>query len=187
MKRQTAKRSDAAMHFFTPELYLQFNSADDFEADRADEAWERAIRDYRRRLDQFRNKLPASVKRMTELCLHDAEVQAWDKEINPTSNGKIEWSAVAVMTLQNGDEITTLIYSLWDHVIEATPLSTWRFSPAKVHWLYDEIDTAQNRAGAFVHRVLLSDGRVLMIPFREVVAKGFAVTPARTGSSRKTA
>ena len=187
MRRRTAKHSDVAMRFFTPELYIQFNSADDAEADRADEGWEHAIRDYRRHVDRFRSDLPVGAQRLAELCLHDAEVQTWDGEINPTSNGKIKWSAVAVLTLQNGEEITTLIYSLWDHVSEVTPPSAWRFSQEKVHWLYDEIDAAQYRAGAFFHRILLSDGRVLLIPFRDVVVNGFAVTPASAGSSRRTA
>jgi hypothetical protein len=30
---------EAIMRFFTPELYDRFNSADDDEADRADESW----------------------------------------------------------------------------------------------------------------------------------------------------
>jgi len=34
------------MRFFTPELYVKFNSPDDVEANRADEDWEAAIREY---------------------------------------------------------------------------------------------------------------------------------------------
>jgi len=47
MKHQIEKRPEAMMKFFTPELYIRCNSTDDAEADRADEDWEKAIRDYK--------------------------------------------------------------------------------------------------------------------------------------------
>src|SRR5271165_3957990 len=50
MKPQTEKRSEPVMKFFTPELFIKFNSPDDVVADRADEDWEAAIREYRSHL-----------------------------------------------------------------------------------------------------------------------------------------
>ena len=44
MKPRTGKPTDPIMKFFTPELYLRFNSPDDQVADRADVDGEAAIR-----------------------------------------------------------------------------------------------------------------------------------------------
>jgi hypothetical protein len=62
------------MRYFTRQLYQQFNSADDAEADRADEAWEAALREYRRHLEGQRDRMPANVARLADLNLHDAEI-----------------------------------------------------------------------------------------------------------------
>jgi len=185
MKRQTAKQNEAAMRFFTPERYVQFNSADDAMADRADAEWEIALRDYRRHLDQIGDRLTSRAADLAELALHDAEVHTWEKEINPTSNG--QWSAVALMTLQCGRCITTFIYTLWDQVRDATSPKDWPFSKKRTHWLYDEIDIQPRRTRSFWHRILLSDGRVLAIPFIDVVVHDFAVSAAKSTASRKTA
>jgi hypothetical protein len=39
------------MKFFTPELYIRYNSKEDAEADRADEDWEKSIRNYKSHLE----------------------------------------------------------------------------------------------------------------------------------------
>lgn len=173
------------MRFFTPERYVQFNSVDDVVADRADAEWENAVQDYRRHLDGIRDRLSSHGKELTELCLHDAQVHTWEKEINPTSNG--QWSAVAVMTLQSDHSIVTLIYSLWEQVRETVSPKDWPFSEKRSHWLYDEIDIEPKRRRSYWHRILLSDGRVLAIPFVDVVVHDFAVSAAKGVASRKTA
>ena len=62
------------MKFFTPELYLQFNSPDEDEADRADQAWEEVLHLYERRLEELRADMPPPVKDLAdERCFHDAE------------------------------------------------------------------------------------------------------------------
>ena len=57
------------MKYFTPELYQQFNSFDVDEAERADEAWDRAEVAYKERLASIRRQMPSQVVRLSELCL----------------------------------------------------------------------------------------------------------------------
>src|SRR5438874_13783984 len=66
MKPPIEKPSEQVMRFFTPELYLKFNSSNDGEADQADEAWEAAIRAYRHHLKGVRDKMPSQVVRLSE-------------------------------------------------------------------------------------------------------------------------
>jgi hypothetical protein len=51
MKHPIEKPSKPTMRFFTPELYCLFNSANEEEADRAEEAWESALQAYRNHLE----------------------------------------------------------------------------------------------------------------------------------------
>ena len=82
MKRRTEEPSEPTMRFFTPELYVQFNSSNDEEADRGQEAWEAAIQAYGRHLDGIRAKMPSQVRTVSELCLHDAEVLAFEQDVH---------------------------------------------------------------------------------------------------------
>jgi hypothetical protein len=71
------------MRFFTPDLYVRFNSSDEKEADRANEAWEAALSGYRKHLDGIRDCMPSQVRNLSELNLHDAEVLACDQAVEP--------------------------------------------------------------------------------------------------------
>jgi hypothetical protein len=189
MKHPTAKPSEGVMRFFTPELYLQFNSSDDEEADRADEAWESAIGAYRRHLESIRDKMPSAVRKLTELCLHDAELVACNQDVEPffavplepLSPGPI-WSAVAVLSLKHNEHLTSLIYLLWDRLREYAPKSNWRFAKERKHWLYDEVDSVSGLPGRFVHRILFSDGYVTEVPFLTVVIHSFALREVAAGA-----
>ena len=90
-----------------------------------------------------------------------------------------------VSLLQDGDVIS-LIYALWDSVREHEAAPDWPFSNAHIHWLYDEVDAAAKPAGKFVHRILLSDGRVLEIPLASVVMHRVSLNES-THASRQTA
>ena len=61
-----------------------------------------------------------------------------------------------------------LIYQLWDRVRKSPSPGLWPFSKRRPHWLYDEIDLASPQGGMYFHRVFLSDGRTLEIPFASV-------------------
>ena len=190
MKPQIEKPSDKAMRFFTPELYVRFNSSNDEEADRADEAWETAIQQYHRHLNDIWDRLPSPVRKLTELCLHDSELLVCGLEMEPFPPSPAEpffavprWSAVAVLSLQHDERITTLFYNLWDRVREFPPSKDWEFSKERKYWMYDEVDMVGNQRGLFVHRVLFSNGSVMEIPFVTVIAHGFVLGLEKTQPS----
>ncbi len=160
------------MKYFTPELYQQFNSFDVEEAERADEAWDRAEVAYKERLASIREYLPSQVVRLSELCLHDALVVARVEQAQPAGefrffNGPspfplpVPWTAVAILSVKAGEEVTSLIYSLSDQTSTREAPEGWRFSKSQEQWLYDEVDLMNDRRGPFVHRILFSTGITL--------------------------
>lgn len=164
------------MRFFTPELYRRFNSSDEAVADEASEAWETALAEYRRHLADVRDRMPSSMRKLTDVCLHDAELLSCEQVVEPFFPFPLEffgpppfWSALAIVSLRQGETIVSLFYLLWDRVRDHAPGADWPFSKERIHWLYDEVDVAPNAHGRFLHRVLWSDGRVLEIPFLSVV------------------
>jgi hypothetical protein len=175
MKHRNAKPSEQIMRFFTPELFVRFNSPDEDEADEANEAWETALLEYREHLDAIRDRMPSQVRKLAELCLHDAELLACEQAVEPLFP-PVEpfgphplWSALAILSVNHDRKIVSLIYILWDRVREYPSPQNWPFSKLRTHWLYDEVDLTSNDRGMFLHRVLLSDGRVLEIPFMSAV------------------
>jgi hypothetical protein len=166
-------RTDQVMKFFTQELFIRFNSPDDEVADRADEDWEAAIREYRDYLDGFRDQMPTQVKKLASLSLHDARVLALEEPIEPffsvPSLNSPLWYGCAILSVKQGNEIVSLIYSLWDRMCKHPSEIPWPFSKQQTYWLYDEVDVAPTRHGLFVHRVLLSDGTVIEIRFASVL------------------
>lgn len=149
------------MRYFTPELYIRFNSPDDDVADAANEAWENALEDYQNHLASFRDKMPSQVRKLSELCLHDAEVLSFEmgNEI------------LAIVSLKQDANIRSLFYMLWDRVRQYPFSGEWAFSKLRKSWLYDEVDVAPDQHGLFLHRVLFSDGSVVEIPFVSVVVE----------------
>src|SRR5438094_7957878 len=112
------------MRFFTPELYLRFNSRDSAVALTADEAWERAIAKYDEYLATFRERMPSQVAELSELCLHDGEVlqrqerqplEPWCFEDRPEPPF---WYGLATLGVRLDDMLVTLFYFLCDHVAE---------------------------------------------------------------------
>jgi hypothetical protein len=184
------------MRFFTPELYIRFNSQDDEEADRADEAWEEAIQEYRRHLDGLRDRMSSPVKKLAELSLHDAELLACDELSGPFPfRPRFEpfpfepfpyWLGLAIVSVKQDRNIVSLIYTLSDHITRYPPRNAWPFSKARMHWLYDELDLIAGRRETFVHRVLFSNGEVIEIPFVSVLIHSFPLPAAdEAGGSRQ--
>ena len=65
------------MRFFTPELFVRFNSDDLDEAFAADEAWDEADARYQLHLDATDPSLPAVLRDFhRNVCLHDADHNA---------------------------------------------------------------------------------------------------------------
>src|SRR5437667_11946449 len=81
MTHPTATPSEPIMRFFTPELYARFNSSDDDVADRANEAWEKALQEYQRHLDAIRDQMPSQVRTVAGLNYHDAELIGLEQDV----------------------------------------------------------------------------------------------------------
>ena len=168
MKRRTAKHSDRVMRFFTPELFVRFNSADDDVADRADAEWERAVAGYKKHLTKIWPALPEAVRKLARLRLHDAEV------INRHDGGELPRSPepfpvlLPFIRLREAEHEIVLIYWLSGQPRTVPPPSEWPFSTQRPHWLYDEVDVGSEKGKGFTHRVLISDGTAFEIPFTSV-------------------
>jgi hypothetical protein len=173
VKPQTEKQSEPVMKFFTPDLYMRFNSSDDEVADRADEEWESAISAYHKHLESLRDQMPPQVKELANLCLHDAELLAWEQPIEPFFELLPFRTGFAILSIRQGDEIVSLIYVLWDQLRKHESREDWPFSKRRAHCLYDEVDVTSNHRGTFFHRVLLSDGTIIEIPFLSVLIHSF--------------
>jgi len=195
------------MKYFTPELYQKFNSFDVNEAERADEAWDRAEAAYKERIAEIRQRMPSQVVRLSELCLHDALVVSRVEQAEPVGESRIFnepvrksrifnerppfpfpclWTAVAIISVTLGEEVISLIYSLSDHIKTREAPDGWRFSKLQEQWLYDEVDLLHDPKGPFVHRILLSTGITLEISFVSVIIHRFTV-PAVTKFAKQMA
>ncbi len=174
------------MNYFTPELYLRFNSPDEDEAGRADADWDGAEAAYRDRLAAIRPRMPSTVLALSELCLHDTLVASRVELSQPAGEGRPLWTAVAIISVTAGEEVVSLIYSLSDHVTTREAPAGWRFSREQEQWLYDEVDVGGDARGPFVHRILLSSGVTLEIPFVSVIVHRFQV-PSEARAARQSA
>jgi hypothetical protein len=177
------------MRFFSPELYVRYNSSDDETANAADAEWEESLEAYRAHLHGLHKHMPSPVRKLSELCLHDAELLTPVPEIEqyvPISAQPGSPSTLAILAVRQGDRVVSLTYVLWDAVRFHASSPNWPFSLQGVHWLYDEIDVAPFAQGLYVHRVLLSDGRVVEIPMVSVVVHGVDVSvPKTNGAPRR--
>ena len=179
------------MRFFTPELYLQFNSSVDATADRANDAWEKSLQEYQRHLDAIRPTMPSQIKKISELCLHDAELLGFEQEMQSfLPFTETLWpgplcSSVAVVSLEHEGKLHSLIYMLWDRVGEYPAQGDWPFSTLRKHWLYDEVDVSPDHRGMFLHRILFSDGSVVEIPFMSVITSSVNLPAANEGRIAK--
>ena len=184
MKPQTAKQSEPIMRFFTPELYLRFNSADEQEADEANEAWEEAVASYQKHLERLREQMPEEVKKLADSCFHDFILLAYDPRrtvLDKAKQGSLpSGDTLVILSIEQESRVVSLYYVLGDHIRAASVPAKWPFSTDHVHWLYDEIDVEPQAAG-FVHRILFSDGRTLEIPFVSVIKHDVPLADVRGG------
>lgn len=192
MKHPIEKPADQIMRFFTPELYLQFNSSDESVANRADEEWERAVNEYKLHLETLRDGMPSQVRKISELCLHDAEVLGMDfQSFSPLPQALWPvpfWSALAILSLKQDNTVQSLIYTLWDRVREYPGPKDWPFAKSPKLWLYDEIDPAKDGRGMFLHRALFSDGSIVEVPFVSAIVSVVRLPVAdKSGEKRRIA
>jgi hypothetical protein len=150
------------MKYFTPELYLRFNSRDRTVAAKANEDWETAVEEYHKRLAKLGPRLVPNVRKLANsLCLHDAGYLG----LRHPKIRQLDHS-IAVLASQKEATVFLLVYTLAEEpqVHEAKP--HWRFSKKQVHWLYDEFDIDSH--GNQQHEILLSNGKIIKLRFRDV-------------------
>jgi hypothetical protein len=173
------------MRFFPPDLYLRFNASDDRVADEANEEWEAAIKRYQHDLSGLLDQLPPGVQKLAKTNLHDAELL--DTSEGPEAMSAWppgpHWTAYSMFFLRRVDEGIALVYQLWDTVRQHPAPDNWPFSKQQVHWLFDEIAAEPNADRVFWHRVLLSDGRVIEIPFVNVLMRAFSLRRREAASA----
>jgi hypothetical protein len=173
------------MKYFTPDLYLAFNSDDPRVADRADKKWEQVIAKYRQHLAVIAEKLPAEARRFAEeVDLHDAEIlnmmnfPSWLLR-------KAGSDSIVSLLLEKLDAFVQLTYWLASPLTATPPRNDTCFSPERRHWLYDEMDLDS----PFVHQILFSDGSTLKVPFLWFIVteipKEELLTKARSGPKRR--
>lgn len=146
------------MKYFTPELYARFNSEDPTTEAAAEEQWEQAITDYRRRLQEIASKLPAEAREFAQtVSLHDADYLGHASFRSSPTN-----ASITQLLVQRNDDYVLLMYTSGREPSVSPAPADWKFSPEEVHWLYDEVDLD---AVGCSHEILLSNGRTLTIPF----------------------
>ncbi len=170
---------DHRMKFFTPALYMRYNSEDEDVADQAEAEWEQALENYRNHLSAL--PMTENVKVLSQQCFHDALLL--DKTTHPArfyhftqtkppsaENGS-SWISphITSILLQNADELVQLLYSgAGVEPLNVDHSPEWNLWEKTRRWLYDEIDVSENESGQFIHRILWSDGSVLTIYFVDV-------------------
>lgn len=150
------------MRYFTPELYLKFNSADRGVVAKAHDEWEDAIRTYRQRLQEIGINMTTNARTVAEtLCLHDADYLGMALLPVPDS-GK----SLAVLLIGQDATRVFLVYLLSEQPLTRQVSVEWPYSKDQVHWLYDEFDV--DKSGLQQHEVLLSNGQILTLRFHEM-------------------
>lgn len=150
------------MKYFTPELYLRFDSTNRRDAMKAHGEWEDAIDAYRKHLDEIGGQMTADVRRLAQtLCLHDAEYLGMG--LLPTlDSGK---PLAVLLTRQNTSRVF-LVYLLVELPVTKTFSGEWPYSTEQIHWLYDEFDV--DETGVQQHDVMLSNGKIVTLRFHEM-------------------
>lgn len=193
MKHQIEKPVEPVMRFFTPARFIRFNSPDDDIADRANQEWETVLAEYREHLDQIWPRISKDAERLAQLNLHDAELLDPARAVDCKTHFRFEALGPpamsftpAIFPLKQDDQILTLIYLLSGDVRSHVPVRKWPFSKQRPHCLYDEVDIGLKQRGPFVHRLLISDGRVLEIPFLSVSIHSTPLSPLITAQLTRT-
>lgn len=165
------------MHFFTPELYLQGNSSNDELVDQAETAWREATAAYREYLRSVDDRLSNSVRTLAKACFHDAEVlDAVTHHLRFPPAEPLPFLRFPTFTIFVKDDRgrpACILYLLWSDVRRHAPPAGWPFPSESRYWLYEELEVAPQRSdGWFKHKILLSTGEVLDIPFVDVFIMG---------------
>jgi hypothetical protein len=171
------------MKFFKPELYLRYSSPDDAIADCARTEWEQAVCAYHTHLSRFSTKMSDRVRDLAEeLCLHDAELLSLQQDVTDPLILPPMQAPVALISVRSIGRITQIFYSTWAKIGLSTAPGEWPPCGLRPHWLCDEIDLEPGPSSIHLyhHRILWSDGRVITIPFFDLVVHSFSEPDPQT-------
>lgn len=153
------------MKFFTPQLYLEFQSPIFTIATMADAKWEVATCRYRAHLNNL--PLTPAVAILNDLCFHNAQFVSLRNKKS---------LVIIVVSMPNG--IFELVYYDANYRI-SPPVAAWHKTfPTKhsrvpineVFWLYEELHHKNNK---FRYEILTNDGRVIKITFATITVTKF--------------
>jgi hypothetical protein len=159
------------MMYFTPERYVRGNSENDDEVDRVEKEWEAALKEYGRHYKKIERHLPAALRLFnSEQCLHDAEIDGpvvQQPFALPWSPKYVLIAARQLNTLipEFLNTVAVLHYTVAGEPIITRPVRSPVFHAGQPIWLYEEVDLIE--PGLFQHEILVSDGRVISIRFRD--------------------
>jgi len=148
------------MKYFTPELLERLQSSDEDESEKADEAWDLAIKRSNRRMAGIKKWLPKGVRKFEEdrICLHDAQLLRMARH-----DDVIE---MVLETEPPSRDLVVLSFRLsGDPEIDRAALPG-RCESGRADWLYEEWDV--DRAGRCHFEVLLSNGWSVKLPVRDL-------------------
>jgi hypothetical protein len=146
------------MKYFTPERYLRLGNLHDRQAFlAAHEDWERAIKAYKTRLRTIADKLPAGLRPLQSIYLHDARVlDIWQ--------GAVSRFTITLQPESDPCKLVVLAYSLVEAptIVQDVLPADNRSEP--IAWLYDELDV---EGASSLHNILLSNGWEIRLRFRK--------------------
>src|SRR5438309_485421 len=127
------------MRYLLPQLYVDFNSADDATAEEADATFDEADEKARQHWQKIKGSCPQTVIRFAEQeMLHDADI--FGPALLPS--GEVIVVAQNVATL-HADRLNTLMFLYYTPTEEPrieVPVVSDVFSRVQPHWLWDEFD-----------------------------------------------
>jgi hypothetical protein len=162
------------MRFFTPELLAQGNTADADAVVQVDEAWEEATERYAQHLAAIECSLPESLRSFhCDSCLHDAEIYGPTQSMSPANGNGTAAARSVTLTARRGeasgpdaaDALIILHYEALAGPTFSRPIVSEAIETSKPLWLNEEVDVVA--PGVYSHEILLSDGHVVKIVFRD--------------------
>lgn len=109
---------------------------------------------------QLRDRVPGPVWELTQLNLHDGQVQSWEFE-----NDRFAWTLL-IGDLQRGYELATIVYADAELIgVDRTPLSGSGLERDAAELLSDEVDAVDGR---HEHRFYFWPGHVFGVRFSDV-------------------
>jgi len=167
LRNQEPEGQVITMRFFTPDLFVAFNSQEDEVVDEALEKWEAARDDYRKHFAKIEKKLPKSfVKLCKTVSLHDSLVERTANAVRTIFeiDDQGEHSQAIISLMREHSEFDLIYLDLVKPTEWSKPVDSDRFSDEHVLWLYDEV--GRTKDGDFTHEILFSNGCVVLVTFQ---------------------